>query len=151
MLLIYFIVIFVLFPIGIILLLNYILKKAFNPKVGKLISFFLIFLYFFIFPLYLYFEDNFFTRNDAFKELYKNGIYLKNNDFEIIKNKSGGFTDYYHSFEVKLSDENYKHILRNLNESDEILTLIDIEKNYSYTIIKINTKTKILSYEYFEP
>lgn len=151
MFLIYLITFFILIPIGIIVLVFLFLKKVLNIRIAKIVSLFLIISYFLALPLYLYFEDYFYTKNDIYIELYKEGIYLKNNNFEVISNKSGGFTDYYHNFEIKLSDENYNFLTSNLSQSDEVLTLTDYEKNNCFTMIKVNTKTKILTYDYFEP
>jgi hypothetical protein len=58
-----------------------------------------------------------FNENDAKKILTQHGFELKDN-VDLIYNASGGFTDYYHIFEIKLSESDY-NIVRNSIVKDE--------------------------------
>jgi hypothetical protein len=60
-----------------------------------------------------------FNENDAQKILSEHGIELENK-FELLSNESGGFTDYYHIFEIELSEPDY----------EKVKSIITKDKNY---------------------
>jgi len=132
---------------GIPFLIFFILKKLRKPKTGKIIGI-SVFVVFISTTIYISFEDYFFFKNSARKELKQVNLVL-NDDFKIIKNESGGFTDYYHIFELKISDNDLERLIENQMNDTETITIIhqDIEKN-SWKEVRINRKDNILIYEY---
>ena len=60
-----------------------------------------------------------FSESDAKKILSEHGIKLEN-EFELLSNESGGFTDYYHIFEIELSEPDY----------EKVKSIITKDKNY---------------------
>ena len=123
------------------------MKKLRKPKTGKIIGI-SVFVVFISTTIYISFEDYFFFKNSARKELKQVNLVL-NDDFKIIKNESGGFTDYYHIFELKISDNDLERLIENQMNDTETITIIhqDIEKN-SWKEVRINRKDNILIYEY---
>ena len=59
--------IFVIIPIGIIIFIYWLLRKYNKAKVAKQIAPLLLLLYLFI-PIYLIFEDSFYSKNDVKKD-----------------------------------------------------------------------------------
>ena len=57
-----------------------------------------------------------FSKNDARELLLNHGLHLKD-DFTILKNESGGFRDFYHSFTLKISDADYDRITKCIKTS----------------------------------
>ena len=69
--------------------------------------------------LSIVFEDNLFFKSDAEEYLAKQQIEL-NDNFKILENKSGGLMDYYHKFELKISDA----------DKNRLIDKITSEQNY---------------------
>lgn len=132
---------------GIPFFVFYVLKKTGKPKIGKIlgIGIFILFISFFT---YVIFEDYFFFKSSARKELKELNIVL-NEDFEILNNESGGFTDYYHIFKLKISKSDVYKLTENKDVKNNPITIVKIyiESNI-WKEIKINTENKILTYEY---
>jgi hypothetical protein len=57
-----------------------------------------------------------FNKKDAKKILLFHGIELKD-DFKILKNESGGFRDFYETFTLKISDNDFNNISRKITTS----------------------------------
>lgn len=125
----------------------YVIKKIGKPRIGKILGIG-IFVLFISFATYVIFEDYFFFKSSARKELKKMDLIL-NDDFEILKNESGGFTDYYHIFELKLSQNDIKRLTEDKNSENNPVTIAkkNIEINIWKTI-KIDVEKQILIYEY---
>ncbi|WP_282134987.1 hypothetical protein [Seonamhaeicola maritimus] len=85
-------------------------------KVGKIVSGILILgtIYLLISIL---FNDYLFFKKDAQKLLSEQKIELKD-DFEIIKNESVGTVDYYHRFELSISESDKKRIVTEFTTSN---------------------------------
>ncbi len=132
---------------GIPFLIFYVFKKLGKPKVGKIIGAG-IFTIFLSFSIYVFFEDFFFFKNSARSELQEMDLVL-NDDFEILKNESGGFTDYYHIFELKISQNDLNRLTKNKDLKINQITIVrkEIDDN-SWKEIKVDTENKILIYEY---
>ena len=115
-------IIIALILIGIIYLGYWIPKKMGKRKMGILISRILA-IGIVLVILSMVFEDNLFSKSDAKEYLAKQQIELKDN-FKILENKSGGFMDYYHKFELEISDEDKNRLINQItseqNYVDEI-------------------------------
>lgn len=133
---------------GIPYVIFYILKKIGKPKVGKIIGTGIL-LVFIFFTTYVFFEDYFFFKSSATYELKQMNLVL-NDDFEIIKNESGGFTDYYQVFELKISEQDVNRLTKNKYSKSELITVSKkvIESNILKQV-KIDTAKRVLIYEYF--
>jgi hypothetical protein len=85
-----------------------------------------------------------FNKGDAREILSWHHIYLQE-DFEIIENESGGFTDYAHSFTLKISESDYQRIARNIRDTKSFSGLItDLTKQLPMADFK---STDTVSYE----
>ncbi len=146
--------------LGIIYLIFYIFKKIGVPKIGKIISISLI-----LIVLYLiiisFFEDYFFTKNDAEMLLNQQNIILKD-DFQIIKNESmTAIGEYYMTFKIKISNNDKNRIVNEIKKSKNfttndisVETLIqneNIDTHFGKRIV-LNHETKLFFVrELFEP
>lgn len=65
-----------------------------------------------------------FSKNDVRELLLSHNLDLKD-DFIIIKNESGGFRDFYHSFLLKISDSDYERLSRRIKSSKNYLGLFN--------------------------
>ena len=85
------------------------------PKTGIAFSsaLFLIFAYIGADP---WIQDWRFDEADAIAVLEKHGFEVSG-EAELLSNESGGFSDYYHIFELKLSDEDYEEIQKKITNS----------------------------------
>jgi len=133
--------------LGIPFLTFFVLKKLGKPKIGKIIGLGILAVFVF-FTTYVIFEDYFFFKSSARKELKQMDLVL-NDDFEILKNESGGFTDYYQIFELKISEKDMNRLTENKKSETNPITIArkDIESNV-WKIIKVDTENHILIYEY---
>ncbi len=61
-------------------------------------------------------DDWTFNKNDVLKILTFHNIGLKD-DFKILKNEAGGFRDYYETFTLKLSDNDFNRIADQIKKS----------------------------------
>ena len=119
---------------------------------------------------FLYFEDHFFTKNDALKVLQEKNITL-NEPFELLDHrKESSFNDSFHTFELKISEkdkhrliqmiknsENYKSIeesrnndsIENYETKNEFIRKHQVPNDASYQSITINKNENKLVYENF--
>jgi hypothetical protein len=109
--------VFVGIPIGLGFLFYFIPKKLGYPKVAKYLSatFVLLIL---AAALFLVFQDEFFTKNDAKKLVEEQHIKL-NNKFELLKNESSSAmgADYYHTFTLKISEADREQAIQIIKKS----------------------------------
>lgn len=109
-----------------IIFLTYWTFRTFNrPKTGKYVSLFLTlgFVLIFMSP---WISDWTFSENDTRKILAEHNIELKD-DFKILNNESGGFMDYYHIFEIELSNKDYNRIKTEIIKSENYLGNLDYD------------------------
>lgn len=166
LLLIPFIIIFIILPIGIGILFYRIPKKYGYPIIGKILTIIyglLILTYLF----FIIFEDQLFTKNNAKELLAKHQIYL-NDNFELVHNKSmSSIGDYYHIFKLKISDNDHKNAVIKIKNAQNFKgynsTLNEyhyksLENEYNYKDryfgpkIVLNYETEVsYVYDYFKP
>ncbi len=123
-----FLVIFIwpfLFSFQIIFLSYWIFNFYGKNKIGKIISGILIFLMIML-TLSPWINDWMFNSKDAKRLLAIQNLYLKE-DFKIIKNESGGFTDYAHTFKLKISEADKNRITDSIRNTTNFLGLLDIQ------------------------
>jgi len=84
-------------------------------KMGTIVSIFLT-IGFIVLAMQPWITDWTFNKKDVKKMLSWYGIELKD-DFKILKNESGGFTDYAHSFTLKISSSDYERIANEIRTS----------------------------------
>jgi len=70
-------------------------------------------------------------------------------DFTILKNESGGMRDYYHEFQLKISDQDVTRLLKNNGSSLDVVTVSrkQIDSNV-WKEVRINVRTSVLTDEY---
>ena len=120
-----FLIVLLLLIIGIIYL-SYLLPKKFGKKkLGIIISRILI-LATVLAILAFVFEDSLFFKSDVKKYLSEQKVELKD-EFKIQNNESGGLKDYYHKFELKISDSDKQRIINQIKSSDNYLDEINNE------------------------
>jgi hypothetical protein len=104
------------------------------------------------------FNDYLFFEKDARKLLSEQNVELKD-DFEIIKNESIGTIDYYHRFELLISESDKKRLLTEFKSSksynDSISGYFDLPRTQDRYIgnsvtINYQTNTEFKS-EFYEP
>src|SRR5690606_20032123 len=78
---------------------------------------------FLLFAMQPWINDWKFNKEDAQKMLSWHNIEFQD-DFEILKNNSGGFSDYAHSFTLKISESDYLKIADNIRSSRDFSGLI---------------------------
>jgi hypothetical protein len=116
-----FILVFIGIPIGIGLLFYLIPKRLGYPKTAKYltISYGLIVL---AIGLYIAFEDQLFTKNNA-KELVEEQEFKLQDEFELLNNESMfAIGDYYHTFTIKISDRDKQDAITKIKSSDNYKT-----------------------------
>lgn len=155
-----FIVVFVGIPIGIGLLFYFIPKRLGSPKTAKFltITYGLIVL---VIGLFIVFEDQLFTKNNA-KKLVEEQKFKLNDEIKLLNNESmSAIGDYYHTFTLKISDRDKQDAISKIKSSDNyktdndsIETMLYLQAQDRYFGEKIiqNYETEN-SYvrEYFEP
>ena len=101
-------------------------------------------------------SDWIFSKKDAQKILSWHNIELIE-DFEILENESGGFTDYVQTFTLNISESDYQNIaeiIRNSKNYSGIITDFKIElpviNHTSYDTINYETKNYIKREYYTE-
>lgn len=108
-----------------------------KKKAGTIISL-IIFGIFFLAIMQPWISDWTFNKRDARKIMSYHNFELKD-DFEIIRNESGGLRDYYHSFTLKVSHSDYQNIAKEIRNSENYQGLItDLTKQ----LPRANYKTK---------
>jgi len=132
---------------GVPFLIYFIFKECKKPRTGKVVGLGVL-IFFLLITTYTIFEDQFFFKSSARNELKKMGLVL-NDDFEIIKNESGGLKDYYHIFELKISDNDLNRLIGNRKLDSRTVTIVreDIESNV-WKEVKLDVTKSILTYEY---
>lgn len=155
---IFFVFIFV--PITFGVALYYIPKIFGDKKIGQILSgtYFILLI---SSGIYLYFEDSFFSKNDAHQLLKEQNIQL-NDDFKILDNSSySAIGDYYHTFELEISEKDRKRISDEIKSDKNFKSIADDKDLFLY----LNTNNRyfgkkiIQNYEtehsfvreYFEP
>lgn len=138
------ILVFVILPLGLIFLFYFIPKKLGHPKIGKVLSIGLLCLILFSI-LTIIFEDSFFTKKDATELLAEQEIIL-NDRFDIDTNYStSAISDYYHTFTLKISEKDKRHIIRQIKESNNFKVLKETTDDLLYKDRKLTTESKITS------
>lgn len=115
------ILVFVGVPIGIGFLLYFIPKRLGYPKTAKylIISYGLIV---FAIGLFIAFEDQLFTKNNA-KELVEEQEFKLKDEFELLNNESmSAIGDYYHTFTLKISNRDKQDAISKIKSSDNYKT-----------------------------
>ncbi|CAM3432270.1 hypothetical protein OBJ96_13090 [Empedobacter falsenii] len=97
-----------------IIFISYWIFTAFK-KIGLVISTILI-VGFFLLIMQPWISDWTFSKKDATKILSYHNIELKD-DFKILKNEARGFRDYYETFTLKLSDNDFNRISQTIKTS----------------------------------
>ena len=141
------ILVFLGLAIGIPYLIYFVIKAIGFRKTGIIIGV-STFLFFCSSTVYIFYEDYFFFNYSAKKELKDLDIYLRD-DFEILENESGGFTDYYHIFKLKISENDMKRLISQETITNDLVVIkhIDIDLN-SYKEVQVNTNSNTLVFEY---
>jgi hypothetical protein len=109
-------IVLLLLIIGIIYLSYWIPKKFGKKKLGIIISRILI-LATVLAILAFVFDDSIFFKSDVKKYLTEQKVELKD-EFKIQDNESGGLRDYYHKFELEISDSDKQRIINQIRSSD---------------------------------
>nr|WP_298659557.1 hypothetical protein [uncultured Flavobacterium sp.] len=133
------IILAILIPIAFCLWLVYILysipKKRGQKKTGIILSS-IVGLFFLLFAVNIFFEDELFSKNDALDLLKEQNVVL-NDNFEILKNESmSAIGDYYHTFSLKISEKDKMRIIdeikesKNFNLDKETPSYFDNRKDY---------------------
>jgi len=112
-----FILVFVGLPIGLGCLFYFVPKKLGYPQTAKYltIAYGLIVL---TIGLFIVFEDQLFTKNNA-KELVEEQDIILKDEFELKENKSiSAIGDYYHTFTLKLSERDRQNAIEKIKNAD---------------------------------
>ncbi len=120
-----FLVIFVwplLFAFQFVFLIYWTLRSFKWPKTATLFTLVLTTILL-LFAMQPWISDWIFSKNDVKKILHWHNIELKD-DFKILKNESGGFRDYAHSFKLEISQSDYDRIADIMRSSNNYLGLI---------------------------
>ncbi|WP_190811693.1 hypothetical protein [Flagellimonas sp. S3867] len=104
------------------------------------------------------FDDFLFFKWNAKKHLREQGIEL-NDSFKILNNESGGIRDYYHKFELQISDSDKKKLIEQIksaeNFTDTVSTYFYLPENknrYSGEAITVNYENLgEFKTEYYKP
>lgn len=154
-----YILVFIGLPIGLIWLFNFIPKKLGYPKTGKYLA--IIFgLFVLSIILWIAFEDQLFTKDNA-KELVEKQQIILADEFELTENKStSAIGDYYHTFTLKISDRDKQNAISKIISVDNFKkdnssvdqTLYLSDDGYFGPKVTQNYETeKAFVREYFQP
>lgn len=128
---------------GIIYLSYWIPKRMGHRKAGVVISRTLL-VATVLGILAIVFSDELFFKSDVEEILARHDIQLKD-DFEILSNSSGGLMDYFHTFQLSISERDKEQIISKIRSSDDFTVdtrnrfyLPDKIGRYSSTTIKAN-------------
>ncbi|MCD0489783.1 hypothetical protein LPB86_16185 [Pedobacter sp. MC2016-14] len=112
-----------------------------------------------IFVIFVIFEDDLFSKNDARELLSKQGMVL-NDEFDLLNNKSMiAPGDYYHTFTLKISLEDKQRLIKKITSSNNFKNIGEhpediMAKTDHYTGVKLTqnyeTESQFIS-EFFEP
>ncbi|MGG7035573.1 MAG: hypothetical protein ACI7YS_10330 [Flavobacterium sp.] len=154
------VLIFVGFPIGIGLLFYFVPKKLGYPKTAKYLTI-AYGLFVLAVGLFIVFEDQLFTKNNA-KELIEEQDIKLTDEFELLKNESiSAIGDYYHTFTLKISERDKQDAISKIKSADnfkadngsiETLLYQQAPDRYFGKKVTQNYETeKSYVREYFEP
>ncbi|WP_156875573.1 hypothetical protein [Lacinutrix venerupis] len=126
-------------------------------KAGKIISGILI-IGTIILSVSIYIDDYLFFKSDAIEHLSEQNIELKD-DFEILENKSVGTVDYYHRFELSISESDKKRLVSEIKTSkfyqDSIKSYFHLpstQDRYVGNSVTLNYQTQMeYKSEFYEP
>ena len=135
-----------------IIFLSYWISNYYNrKKLGKIVSGILT-LAIIILALSPWITDWTFNKNDARKLLAIQKLYLKE-EFKIIENESGGFTDYAQTFKLQISEPDKNRIvdsIRNTNNFFELLDYQNLPMADPNTYEHVNYETEnYINWEYY--
>ncbi len=99
-----------------IIFISYWALIAFNRKKTGLAIATILTIGFLLLIMQPWISDWTFSKKDATKILHLHNIEL-NDDFKILKNEAGGFRDYYETFTLKLSDNDFNRISETIKNS----------------------------------
>jgi len=99
-----------------IIFISYWAFIAFNKKKTALVISTILSIGFLLLIMQPWIVDWRFNKNDVTKILRFHNIELKD-DFKILENEAGGFRDYYETFTLKLSDNDFNHISQTIRNS----------------------------------
>ena len=147
----------ILILIGIIYLSYWIPKKAGKRKLGIILSRILSIILVII-VLSFIFDDDLYSKSDAENALSEHKIQLIDN-FKILSNESGGLRDYYHKFELEISDTDKMRLINQIKSAEnfkesiqENFYLPETLNRYSGKLIKANYEDKFyFKTEYYKP
>ena len=115
------ILVFIGIPIGLGLLFYFIPKKLGYPKTAKYLTI-AYGLFVLAIGLYIAFEDQFFTKNNAI-ELVEEQDFKLNDKFTLTENKSmSAIGDYYHTFTLDISERDKENAITKIKSSDNFKT-----------------------------
>jgi len=115
------ILVFIGIPIGLGLLFYFVPKKLGYPKTAKYLTI-AYGLFVLTIGLYIAFEDQLFTKNNA-KELVEEQDIKLTDDFELLKNESmSAIGDYYHTFTLKISERDKQNAITKIKNADNFKT-----------------------------
>lgn len=113
--------VFIGIPIGLGLLFYFVPKKLGYPKTAKYLTIVYGLLVLTI-GLYIAFEDQLFTKNNA-KEFVEEQDIKLTEDFELLKNESmSAIGDYYHTFTLKISERDKQNAITKIKSVDNFKT-----------------------------
>lgn len=113
--------VFIILPIVLGLLLYIVPKKLGYPRLAKYILIFYSLCIILISSLFI-FEDRLFTKSDAKELVDEQGIILLDN-FDLIENESMfGIGDYYHTFTLRISNNDKQKAIMNIRNSKNFNT-----------------------------
>ncbi|KZS41061.1 hypothetical protein AWE51_23165 [Aquimarina aggregata] len=142
---------------GIIYLSYWIPKKLGKKKLGIILSRILS-VGVILLILSFVFDDILFFKRDAKKYLSEQKIEL-NDDFEILNNQSGGVMDYYHRFELEISQVDKNRLINEIrsaeNFQDSVISYYHLPSyfdRYSGELITANYETdREFKTEFYQP
>ena len=111
------ILVFIGIPIGLGLLLYFVPKKLGYPKTAKYLTI-AYGLFVLTIGLYIAFEDQLFTKNNA-KELVEEQDIKLTDDFKLLKNESmSAIADYYHTFTLEISERDKQNAITKIKSAE---------------------------------
>ena len=111
--------------------------KVFNKKkLGKIIAAVLT-IAFFLVIMQPWISDWMFDKDDVIKILSFHKFELKD-DFKIVENEAGGFRDYYQTFTLKLSNNDFNQISKKIRTSKNYKGYFNNDLNVLFTDHKLN-------------
>lgn len=125
------VIVFVGLPIGLGFLFYFVPKNLGYPKTAKYltIAYGLVVL---TIGLFIAFEDQLFTKNNA-KELVEEQDIKLTDEFELFKNESfSAIGDYYHTFTLKISERDRQEAILKIKNSNDFHASKNVIDNHPY-------------------